>query len=87
MSATGDGDTVVSVAEFRAKMGDYLALVRGGARVVLTSHGRPVAHVAAPPPQPLGLPFGEMAGRLRIAPDFDETPADLIAAMEGDEGR
>lgn len=28
--------------------------------------------------------FGIMRGRIRVPADFDDTPADLIAAMEGD---
>jgi antitoxin FitA len=29
------------------------------------------------------MPFGALAGKIRIAPDFDRTPADIIEAMEG----
>jgi hypothetical protein len=29
------------------------------------------------------MPFGDMRGTLWMAPDFDETPDDIIDAMEG----
>jgi plasmid stability protein len=29
------------------------------------------------------MPFGDLRGKLRIAPDFDETPDEIIDAMEG----
>jgi plasmid stability protein len=28
------------------------------------------------------VPFGALAGKIHIAPDFDQTPADIIEAME-----
>jgi hypothetical protein len=30
------------------------------------------------------LPFGDMRGKIWMAPDFDETPDDILDAMEGD---
>jgi plasmid stability protein len=29
------------------------------------------------------MPFGDLRGQIRISPDFDETPDDIIDAMEG----
>jgi plasmid stability protein len=29
------------------------------------------------------MPFGALQGQIRIAPDFDQTPDELIEAMEG----
>lgn len=85
---TARGETAVTVAEFGARMGDYLALVRGGARLLLTEAGQPVAQVAAPPtpsPHPGHMPWGALGRPARVASDFDETPADLIAIIEGDD--
>ena len=29
------------------------------------------------------MPFGDLRGKVRIAPDFDRTPDEIIDAMEG----
>jgi plasmid stability protein len=29
------------------------------------------------------MPFGDLRGKIRIAPDFDETPDEIIDAIEG----
>ncbi len=29
------------------------------------------------------MPFGDLRGKIHIAPDFDQTPQDIIDAMEG----
>jgi plasmid stability protein len=29
------------------------------------------------------MPFGVLQGKIRIAPDFDQTPEEIIDAMEG----
>jgi hypothetical protein len=29
------------------------------------------------------MPFGDLRGKLRIAPDFDATPDEIFDAMEG----
>jgi antitoxin FitA len=33
--------------------------------------------------RPTRVPFGELRGKIRIAPDFDQTPDEIIDAMEG----
>lgn len=32
------------------------------------------------------MPFGDLRGKIWIAADFDQTPDDLLDAMEGDAG-
>ena len=29
------------------------------------------------------MPFGDLRGKIRMAPDFDQTPDDILDAMEG----
>ena len=29
------------------------------------------------------MPFGDLRGKIHMAPDFEQTPEDIIAAMEG----
>jgi prevent-host-death family protein len=80
-------DTSVSVREFRANLPGLLRKVRHGESIVVTSRGQVVARVVPPGPLPdAPRPFGLLKGMIEIAPDFDEMPDDLIAAMEGNAG-
>ena len=75
----------VNFREFRKNLSAYLREVHNGAQIVVTSHGKEVARVVPPAPiagQRAKL-FGMFKGRLQMAPDFDETPTELIDAMEG----
>ena len=75
----------VNFREFRTNLSTYLREAHDGAEIVVTSHGKEVARVVPPDPigQQRGKLFGMFKGRLQMAPDFDETPADLIEEMEG----
>jgi prevent-host-death family protein len=76
-------ETTVSVREFRARLSDHLRRVQRGQSVLVTSNGEPVARlVPVERPAAAPRPFGFMKGRIRIAPDFRETPPDLLAALE-----
>lgn len=73
----------VQVREFRDGLAGFLREVEQGAEIVVMARNRPVARLV-PPALTGRRPLGLMRGRIRIAPDFDDTPADVIAAMEGD---
>ncbi len=78
------GTTTVPFREFRKNLSGYLRQARQGAEFIVTSRGREVARVG-PPDQTARRRralIGMFKGQFRMAPDFDETPADLIAAME-----
>jgi hypothetical protein len=51
------------------------------------SHDQVLAEVgpSRQPERPPRRP-GALRGKTRIAPDFDRLPADVLAAMEGEEG-
>ncbi len=75
----------VSVRELREHLSDHLRRVSGGGSVVITRNGEPVARLG--PVLPLAAeprPFGFMQGQIRMATDFEETPADLLASMKAD---
>ena len=75
----------VGVRELRGNMTGYLRQARQGARFLITSHGevvaelRPPAGLAAVRREP-----GALRGKIRMAPDFGDLPADVLAAMEGE---
>lgn len=75
----------VTVRDFRGRLSEHVQRVRRGGSVVVTSRGKPVARlvpiegaIAAP------RPFGFMKGRIEIAPDFQEIPAEILQALEAD---
>ncbi len=73
----------VGVREFRGNLTAFLRQARLGASFLVTPHGevlaeiRPPASSTRPPRRP-----GVLRGRIRIAPDFDTLPDDLLTAME-----
>lgn len=82
----GEPRSSVSYREFRKNLSGYLRQVRQGETIVVTSRGTEVARVVPPaekPHQRVEL-VGMFKGRLHMSVDFDETPADLVAAMEDD---
>ena len=76
----------VGVREFRENLTGYLRQARHGAAFLITSYDEVVAEVR-PPSVSERRPRrgGALAGRIRLAPDFDIMPRDLLASMEGDE--
>ncbi|MBL6457613.1 type II toxin-antitoxin system prevent-host-death family antitoxin [Belnapia sp. T6] len=77
----------VGVREFRANLGDVLRQARQGQSFLVTSRDEVVAEIHPPsrPAQRRREP-GALRGRIRMAPDFDTLPPELLAAMEGEEG-
>jgi prevent-host-death family protein len=71
----------VPIRDLRAHLSDYIDMAGRGSTIVVTSHGKPVARLI-PPEASTSVPFGALAGQIRMAPDFDQTPADIIDAME-----
>ena len=60
--------------------------VRHGATFIVTSRDEAVAFIQ--PAQPAALPRrqrGNLRGKIHMTPDFDTLPAEILAAMEGNE--
>lgn len=72
----------VQVREFRENLAEFLRDAERGAEIVIMSRRKPVARLG-PPVMRERRPLGLMRGRIKMAPDFDVTPPDLIAALEG----
>lgn len=81
-------ETRINVRDLRTNLARYLAAAEAGARIAITSRGRVVARLG--PPENIGTverrrrALGALHGRIRVASDFDETPASLIDAMEAE---
>jgi len=74
--------TTVNIRELRQNLAGFLRKVQQGDEIVVTSRGSEVARIL-PPATPARRPFGLLKGQIHMADDFDETPAELIAAFEG----
>ncbi len=73
----------VGVRELRGNLTRYLREARGGHAIIVTAHDEVIAEIRPPSLalQPQRRP-GALRGRIRIADDFDELPAELLATME-----
>lgn len=76
--------STVNFRDLRQNLAGFLRQARQGAEIIVTSRGEEVARIV-PPAKPRRRPVGLLKGRIHMAPDFDETPLDVVAAMEGDE--
>ena len=76
----------VSYRVFRDKLSSFLKRVQEGDEIVVTVRGEDVARLV-PPAARARRPFGLLEGQIQMAPDFDQTPDSVIAAMEGEDRR
>lgn len=55
-----------------------------GEEVVIAKAGKPYLRLVPYRPQSKPRRLGDLKGQIWIAPDFDETPEEVIKAFEGD---
>ncbi len=72
---------VRNISQAKAELSALVQEVEKGNEVILARAGKPVAKLtmyagSTKPRRP-----GALAGKIHIAPDFDELPADIAAAM------
>ena len=75
----------VGVREFRGNLLGYMRQVRQGASFLVTLRGEVVAVVHPPHSPPPRRQPGTLRGRIRMAPDFDTLPDDVLSVMENGE--
>jgi prevent-host-death family protein len=75
----------VSVRDFRSSLSEHLRRAQRGQSVLVTSNGEPVARLV-PVERPVATPrpFGFMTGSIRLAPDFRDTPPEIVSSMQAD---
>jgi prevent-host-death family protein len=75
----------VGIREFRGNFSGFMRQVRHGSSFIVTSRDEVVAIIQPPHlPTPLRRQAGSLRGKIRMSPDFDLLPVDIVAAMEGD---
>lgn len=78
--------TRVGVREFRGNFSGFMRQVRHGSSFIVTLRDEVVAIIQPPqPPLPPRRQPGTLRGKIRMTPDFDTLPPDVLAAMEGEE--
>ena len=73
----------VNMHEAKSQLSKLGRLVWEGEEVVICRHGKPYLRLT--PYHPASRVPGLWRGRVWIAPDFDETPSEVVEAFEGDE--
>jgi prevent-host-death family protein len=73
---------IVNMHEAKTQLSKLVERAAAGEEVIIGRAGRPVARLVAYE-RPVERSPGRWRGRVTIAPDFDETPAEVIAGFEG----
>ena len=74
----------VNVYQAKTHLSSHLQRVERGEEIVIGRSGKPVAKLVPYNRRGRARRPGAWKGRVRIAADFDELPADLLAAFQGD---
>lgn len=74
---------VINVYEAKTRLSELLERAGQGEEFVLARAGRPVARLIPYRRQREPRMPGRLAGRIVMAPDFDETPGEVLDAFEG----
>lgn len=75
---------VINVYEAKTHLSTLLERAADGEEIVLGKSGKPMALLVPYNKRRRPRVPGRLAGKIWIAPDFDDTPEDIIAAFEGD---
>lgn len=68
----------VGMGEAKSQLSRLVDLAEGGEEVIIQRSGRPVARlVPVQARRPVAEAFGALRGRIELADDFDELPAEL----------
>ena len=68
----------VNVHEAKAQLSALIARAEAGEEVVIARANKPVVRLVPVAPQKVQRRVGEARGLVRIAPDFDNLPEDLM---------
>ncbi len=73
----------VTLSEAKAKLSELVKRVESGEVITVTRHGKPVLELRDPNiAARRKAAYGSMKGKIWMADDWDETPQDILDAME-----
>lgn len=72
----------VNIYEAKSQLSRLVDEVEAGAEIVIARNGRPVARIVPLQRQVHDRVPGSLAGRIWVAPDFDEVDEELLDLME-----
>lgn len=75
-------ETTVNMHEAKTHLSRLVERVEGGDEIVIARAGRPVARLVPFRSRTKPRAPGLWRGRVRLAPDFDRTPDDLLDSFE-----
>lgn len=75
----------VNMHEAKSRLSELGELVWKGEKVVIAKAGKPYLDLLPHREQRTKRKPGRLKGKIKIAPDFDATPPELIADFEGQE--
>ncbi len=73
--------STLTLSDAKARFSEVVERVTGGEEFVITRMGRPVVRIVGYEPHGQAPRLGDLAGRIRIAEDFDEWPPDIAQAL------
>ena len=73
--------TVNTISDAKAHFSALIARVQQGEEIIIKKGGRPVAIIQPYAERVSERKPGAFRGRITIAPDFDELPADIARAL------
>ena len=79
------GTTQVNMHEAKSRLSELAELVHKGEKVVIAKAGKPYLDLLPHRDRRTKRKPGRLAGKIRMAPDFDQTPPELIALFEDGE--
>ncbi|MGQ0506429.1 MAG: type II toxin-antitoxin system Phd/YefM family antitoxin [Myxococcaceae bacterium] len=72
-----------NVQEAKTNLSRILEEAARGEEIVIAKAGRPYVKLVACLPERTARMLGGWEGRVTIAPDFDQTPEDIVQSFEG----
>ncbi|MEJ2388020.1 MAG: type II toxin-antitoxin system Phd/YefM family antitoxin [Chromatiaceae bacterium] len=70
--------STVNIHEAKAQLSALIARAEAGEEVVISRANKPVVRLVPVTPQKIERQLGEAKGLVRMAPDFDDLPEDLM---------
>ena len=74
-------ESTLTLSEAKARFSEIVEKAVNGDEFIVTRKGRPAVRIIRYEPQRRAPKLGDLAGRIRIADDFDDWPPDLQEAL------